>query len=373
MQTVNFVDLKRQYATIKDEVDAAVLGAIASTQYILGEEVAQFESEWAAACGVVQCVGVSSGTAALALAYEAVGVGPRDEVIAPANTFISTVLPLIRLGARVVLVDCDEYGQLDVEAARDAVTAHTRAIVGVDLYGHPCDADGIAALCSEHGLAFVEDAAQAHLATYRGRSCGSFGRIAAFSFYPGKNLGAYGDAGAITTDDVELADRIRMLRHLGQHAKYEHVALGYNERLDTLQAAVLRVKLRHLAGWTERRRAHAAAYDRLLAGSVTLPKVAPGADPVWHLYVIRAENRDEVRQALADEDIASGLHYPLPLHLQPALVGLGHTAGDFPATEEWARTLLSLPMFPELEPEEIERVADVVTRVAVPPVVQEPA
>jgi dTDP-4-amino-4,6-dideoxygalactose transaminase len=366
VQTVNFVDLKRQYASIKDEVDAAVLEAIASTQYILGEEVTRFESEWAAACGVEHCVGVSSGTAALALAYEVVGVRAGDEVIAPANTFIATILPLVRAGARVVLVDCDEYGQIDVERARAAVTAKTRAVAGVDLFGHPCDADGLRALCDEHDLAFVEDAAQAHEATYRGRTCGSLGRIAAFSFYPGKNLGAYGDAGAVTTDDAELAARIRVLRDLGQRAKYEHVVIGGNERLDTIQAAVLRVKLRHLADWTERRRAHAASYNELLAGSVSLPPVAAWADPVWHLYVIRVENRDELRQALADEGIASGLHYPVPLHLQPALEDLGHRPGDFPVAEEWARTLLSLPMFPELEPDEIARVADVVTRVAVP-------
>ncbi len=367
MQPVNFVDLKRQYASIKDEVDAAVLDAIASTQYILGEEVSRFESEWAGACGVAHCVGVSSGTAGLALAYEAVGVRAGDEVIAPANTFIATILPVVRLGARVVLVDCDEYGQLDVEQARAAVTAKTKAVAGVDLFGHPCDADAIRALCDEHGLAFVEDAAQAHGAGYRDRTCGSLGRIAAFSFYPGKNLGAYGDAGAITTDDPDLADRIRMVRDLGQRAKYEHVVIGGNERLDTLQAAVLRVKLRHLAGWTEQRRAHAASYNRLLEGSVTLPPVAPWAHPVWHLYVIRARNRDELRQALADEGIATGMHYPLPLHLQPALSDLGHGAGDFPVAEAWAGTLLSLPMFAELQPEEIERVAGVVTGVAVPP------
>ena len=367
MQPINFVDLKRQYASIKDEVDAAVLGAIASAQYILGEDVTSFEHEWARACGVEHCVGVSSGTAALALAYEAVGVRPGDEVIAPANTFIATILPVVRMGARVRLVDCDEYGQLDVELARKAVTERTKAVVGVHLFGHPCDADGIRELCEQHGLAFVEDAAQAHCATYRNRMCGSLGDIAAFSFYPGKNLGAYGDAGAITTGDADLCSRIRVLRDLGQRAKYEHVVIGGNERLDTLQAAVLRVKLRHLADWNERRHAHAEAYDRLLEGAVTLPPVAAYGQPVWHLYVVRAENRDELRQALTDEGIASGMHYPLPLHLQPALSQLGHAAGDFPVTEEWARTLVSLPMFPELETEEIERVARVVTRVAVRP------
>jgi dTDP-4-amino-4,6-dideoxygalactose transaminase len=365
--SVSFVDLKRQYATIKDEIDAAVLASIASTQFILGAEVASFEAEWAARSGTRHCVGLSSGTAALALAYEVAGIGPGDEVIAPANTFIATVLPLFRLGAKVVLVDCDELGQLDVEQAARAVTGRTKAIAGVHLYGHPCDADAIRALCEEHGLVFVEDAAQAHGALYGGRPCGSLGDIAAFSFYPGKNLGAFGDAGCVTTDDAELADRIRVLRDLGQRSKYEHVVIGGNERLDTIQAAVLRVKLRHLDEWNALRRAHAAAYTRLLEDAVLVPQPADWAEPVWHLYVIRAENRDEVREALAEGGVATGLHYPLPLHLQPALAMLGHGRGDFPVTEEWSRTLLSLPMFPELTAPEIEHVASIVKRVAARP------
>jgi dTDP-4-amino-4,6-dideoxygalactose transaminase len=364
---INFVDLKRQYASIKDEVDPALIDAVASTQYILGEEVGRFEQEWAEFCSVQHCVGVASGTAALELAYEAVGIGAGDEVLAPANTFIATVLPLFRLGARPVLVDCDEYGQIDVEKAAAAVTPRTKAIAAVDLFGHPCDADAVQALCEAHDLVFVEDAAQAHGAEYKGRRCGSLGRIAAFSFYPGKNLGAYGDAGGVVTDDEELADRIRVLRDLGQRKKYEHVAIGGNERLDTIQAAVLRVKLRHLSAWNEARRRHAAEYSRLLDGAVRTPSVAPWADPVWHLYVVRAENRDEVRTALDEADIASGMHYPLPLHLQPALSMLGYSEGDFPVTERWARTLLSLPMFAELEQAEVERVADVVSRVATAP------
>jgi dTDP-4-amino-4,6-dideoxygalactose transaminase len=367
LMSVSFVDLKRQYAAIKDEIDAAVLASIASTQYILGADVAAFESEWAARCGVDHAVGVSSGTAALALAYEVAGLGPGDEVIAPANTFIATVLPLVRLGAKVVLVDCDEFGQLDVERAADAVTPKTKAIAGVHLYGHPCDAGAIRTLCDEHGLVFVEDAAQAHGALYRGRPSGSLGDIAAFSFYPGKNLGAFGDAGCVTTNDTELADRIRVLRDLGQRSKYEHVVIGGNERLDTIQAAVLRVKLRHLDEWNTLRRTHAAAYTRLLEDAVTVPRTADWADPVWHLYVIRAENRDEVREALAEGGVATGLHYPLPLHLQPALAMLGHSRGDFPVTEEWARALLSLPMFPELTTPEIEHTAAIVRRVAAPP------
>ena len=367
MSAINFVDLKRQYESIKDEVDPAVIDLIASTAYILGPDVAAFESEFAAFCEMERCVGVSSGTSALALAYEVAGIGPGDEVLAPANTFIATVLPLYKLGARPVLVDCDDFGQIDVAKASEAITASTKAIVGVDLFGHPCDADTIRALCDEHGLLFVEDAAQAHGAEYKGRRCGSLGDIATFSFYPGKNLGAYGDAGAVVTNDAELADRIGVLRDLGQRRKYEHTELGANDRLDTLQAAVLRVKLRHLAGWNDSRRAHAAAYTEQLGSAVRTPQVAEWANPVWHLYVIRAENRDEVRDALGAEDIASGLHYPLPLHLQPALAGLGHKQGDFPAAEEWARTLLSLPMFPELRDDEIARVCAVVSRVGAAP------
>jgi dTDP-4-amino-4,6-dideoxygalactose transaminase len=364
---ITFVDLKRQYESIKDEIDPTLIDAVASTQYILGEDVTRFEEEFAAYCSVDHCVGVASGTAALELAYEALGIGLDDEVIAPANTFIATVIPVFRLGARAVLVDCDEYGQIDVEQAAAAVTPRTKAIVGVDLYGHPCDADAIKALCDAHGLAFIEDAAQAHGAEYKGRRCGSLGDVAAFSFYPGKNLGAYGDAGGVVTNDEAIAARIRILRDLGQRKKYEHVAIGGNERLDTVHAAVLRVKLRHLDAWNAARRTHAAEYSRRLAGSVRVPEVADWANPVWHLYVIRAENRDDVRAALEEAEIASGMHYPLPLHLQPALSMLGHSAGDFPATEEWARTLLSLPMFAELTQDEVARVADAVSRVAAAP------
>jgi dTDP-4-amino-4,6-dideoxygalactose transaminase len=357
---INFVDLGRQYESLRAEVEPAVLSALASCQYILGEEVATFEREWAAYCGVEHAVGVSSGTAALQLAYEVVGVGSGDEVIAPANTFIASVLPLFRLGAKPVLVDCDAYGQIDVAQAEAAIGPRTKAIVGVHLFGHPCDAAALASLCDERGIAFVEDAAQAHGAELDGRRCGTFGRVAAFSFYPGKNLGAYGDAGAVVTDDPELAERLRVLRDLGQARKYEHVVLGGNERLDTVQAAVLRVKLRHLDGWNALRRDHASAYGRLFAGAVDVPRVADGADPVWHLYVIHAENRDELRAALDAADVATGLHYPTPLHLQPALARLGHAEGDFPESERRARTLLSLPMFPELRRDEVERVAAVV-------------
>jgi dTDP-4-amino-4,6-dideoxygalactose transaminase len=361
---VAFVDLGRQYASLKDEVDAAVLETLASSQYILGEAVGRFEREFADYCEVDECVGVASGTAALHLALEALGVGAGDEVIAPANTFIASILPVLRLGAKPVLVDCDAVtATIDVDAAAAAITPRTKAVLAVHLYGHPADAEALARVCEEHGVALVEDACQAHGARLRGRRVGGFGRAAAFSFYPAKNLGAYGDGGAVTTNDAEVAERVRLLRDLGQRGKYDFAVQGWNERLDTLHAAVLSVKLRRLDGWNESRRSHAAAYREALAdASLELPEPAAWAEPVWHLYVVRAANgsRDELRDALAARGIATGVHYPRPLHLEPVLASLGYAAGDFPVSERWCERLLSLPMFPELEPNEISYVARVI-------------
>jgi dTDP-4-amino-4,6-dideoxygalactose transaminase len=357
---VPFVDLGRQYHSIKDEVDAALLEAVGSMQYILGEEVGRFEREFADYCEAGECVGVGSGTAAIQLALEALEIGPGDEVIAPANTFIATILPVVRLGARPVLVDCDSAtATIDVELAARAVTPRTKALMAVHLYGHPAELDALGRLCDEHGIALVEDACQAHGARFRGRRVGAIGRIAAFSFYPAKNLGAYGDGGAVTTNDPELAERVRLLRDLGQRGKYDFAMLGSNERLDTIQAAALRVKLRRLDTWNELRRRHAAAYAEALDGdALELPRPAPWAEPVWHLYVVRLRhgNRDALREALGERGIATGLHYPLPLHLEPVLASLGHRAGDFPVAESWSERLLSLPMFPELEADQIKEV-----------------
>ena len=356
------VDLERQYGAIKDEVDTALLDAVASTQYVLGVELGRFEHEFARYCDTRHCVGVGSGTAAIQLALEALGISHGDEVIVPVNTFIGTVLPVLRLGATPVFVDCDEStATIDVQQAAAAVGPRTKAVIAVHLYGHPADVDPLREICSTHGLALVEDACQAHGARYRGRPTGGLGTIAAFSFYPGKNLGAFGDGGAITTDDDELADRIRLLRDFGRADKYLHVVEGWNERLDTIQAAVLRVKLRHLDRWNELRGRHAAAYTEALSTTdLRLPRARPWAGHVWHLYVVRTSQRDALHAALAAEDIAAGMHYPIPLHLQPVLAGLGHKPGDFPVAEGWARELLSLPMFPELEAGEIERVAAVI-------------
>jgi dTDP-3-amino-3,4,6-trideoxy-alpha-D-glucose transaminase len=357
---IPFVDLRRQYAAIGPELDRAVLDVLASTEFILGPAVAAFEEEWARHCEVAHCVGVASGTAALELAYAALDLRPGDEAIVPANTFIATVLPLLRLGVKPVLVDCDEHGLLAAHLVDRAVTPRTRAVVAVHLFGHPCDTDALAAVCDAHGLALVEDAAQAHGATCRGRRTGGLARIAAFSFYPGKNLGAAGDAGAVTTGDEALADRVRLLRDLGQRRKYEHEVAGTNERLDTLQAAVLRVKLPFLASWNARRAELARAYQERLADAVDVPRSPPWGDSVWHLFPIRTPRREALRARFAAEAVGHGLHYPLPLHLQPPLVGLGHGPGDFPRAESWSRDGLSLPLFPELEEHELDRVVGLV-------------
>jgi dTDP-4-amino-4,6-dideoxygalactose transaminase len=360
--TIRFVDLGRQYSSIKAEIDHALIETAASTQYILGEEVERFEGEFAAYCGTSFCVGVGSGTAAIQLALEGLGISQGDEVIVPANTFIGSVLPVLRLGAMPVLVDCDEAtATIDPELAAAAVGPRTKAVIAVHLYGQPGDIAPLQELCASRGLALIEDACQAHGARYRGHVVGGLGAAAAFSFYPAKNLGAFGDAGAVTTDDEGLANRIRRLRDFGRTDKYVHVIEGGNERLDTIQAAVLRVKLRHLDGWNARRRASAAEYGRALARStLRLPQTAAWAEHVWHLYVVRTVERDAIRAALGAQGIETGLHYPLPLPFQPALAQLGHVRGEFPVTERWADEVLSLPMFPELESDEIALIGEVI-------------
>jgi dTDP-4-amino-4,6-dideoxygalactose transaminase len=362
--TVPFVDLARQHDSIRPELEAALARVVANGDYILGEDVRLFEEEFAAYCGVGRCVGVGSGTAAILLALEALGVGAGDEVVVPANTFVASVFPILKLGATPVLVDCDEVtATLDPELVERALTPRTRAVLAVHLYGHPADVDSVLEVCRPRGIPLVEDACQAHGAGYRGRRAGALGRVAAFSFYPSKNLGALGDAGAVTTDDEELADRIALLRDLGQRRKYEHAVAGWNERLDTLQAAVLRLKLRRLDTWNELRRSRAERYAHALAGAgLVLPRAEPWAEHAWHLYVVRSPARDSLRSALGEAGVATGLHYPAPVHLQDALAALGHREGDFPAAEAWSREGLSLPMFAELEDEEIDRVAAAAAR-----------
>jgi dTDP-4-amino-4,6-dideoxygalactose transaminase len=335
------------------------LQALRATDYILGHEVERFEQEFAAFCGARYGIGVDSGTSALELALRACDVGPGDEVITAANTFIATVIAISSTGATPVLVDIDPRTfTMDVDRVQTAITPRTAAVVPVHLYGHPVDMDAILELAGRHGLKVIEDACQAHGARYRGRLVGSLGHAAAFSFYPSKNLGACGDAGMVVSDDERLADAVRMLRNYGQRTKYEHVSTGFNRRLDNVQAAILRVKLQHLASWNAARRAHAAAYTRLLAGSgVTTPTEADYAFAVWHLYVVRCADRVRVKFGLDQRGIASGIHYPIPVHLQPGCRSLGYARGDFPVTERVADEILSLPMYPELTPELIQDVS----------------
>ena len=361
-ERVPLVDLAAQYPEIRADVDAAIARVLDSTAFILGREVADFEAAFAAHVGATGAVGVASGTAAIELALRACGVTAGDEVITAAHTFIATAEAISHTGARPVFVDIDPVTfNLDPAAVRAALTPRTRAIVPVHLYGQPADMTELMALAREHGLFVVEDAAQAHGAEVDGRRCGSIGDLAAFSFYPGKNLGAYGDAGAVTGTNEALLARVRKLRDHGRTSKYEHDEVGFGERMDALQAAILGVKLRHLESWTERRRAHARRYDELLQElPVELPREAADRRHVYHLYVVRAERRDELLAHLKASGIDAGIHYPVPLHLQPAYADLGYVAGSLPETERAAREILSLPMYPELVDAQLVAVADAI-------------
>ncbi|MCE5229771.1 DegT/DnrJ/EryC1/StrS family aminotransferase [bacterium] len=356
---IPFLDLKAQHRAIKDEILPLWAAILEQGSFIGGEHVEGLEREFAEACGVRYAVAVGSGTDALRLIFIALGLGPGDEVITVPNTFIATTEAITQAGGRPVFVDVrpDTYN-MDPEAIEAAISPRTRGIVPVHLYGQPADMDPILRIAARHGLWVVEDAAQAHLAEYRGRKAGSMGTAAAFSFYPGKNLGACGEAGMITTGDAELAAKTRMLRDHGQARKYYHDLEGYNARCDALQAAALRVKLKYLPAWTEARRNHAQLYRRLLgdAAGVVTPAIGAGTNPVWHLFVVQVDGRDEVMEAMNGAGIHCGLHYPIPLHLQKAYAAMEIGAGAFPVAEELSRRALSLPMFPELTDQAISDV-----------------
>src|SRR6266481_1294756 len=356
---VPFVDLSAQYPTIATEINEAVAKVIHDTDFILGREVGLFEEEFAAYCEAKYAVGVDSGTSALELAMRAYEIGSGDEVITAANTFIASALAISHAGAKPVLVDVDPYTYtIDVACIAKAITARTRAILPVHLYGHPAHMDPIRQLAEKYGLVVIEDACQAHGARYKGERAGSLGHAAAFSFYPGKNLGAFGDGGMVVTNDRDIAKRLEMLRNYGQKEKYHHQFRGYNRRLDTLQAAILRVKLKYLEKWNAARRWNARLYQQSLEGSgVVTPTEAAGAESVWHLYVIRTEQRDVLRDHLVSRGISASIHYPIPIHLQPAYRDLGYQRGDFPVTEAHAQQILSLPMYAELTTELVEYVA----------------
>jgi dTDP-4-amino-4,6-dideoxygalactose transaminase len=361
---IPFVDLGRQYATIRDEVHAAIDGVLTRGDFILGKGVADFEEAFAAKSGAAFGIGVDSGTSALELALRAYGIGPGDEVITQANSFIATALAISHSGATPVLVDADpETYMIPPKLIRRAITPKTKAIMPVHLYGHPADMDAIMAIATEHDLIVIEDASQAHTATYRGQPVGSIGHAGAFSLYPAKNLGAYGDAGIIVTNDPEVAERLRLLRNYGSVKKYYHDTDGFNRRMDTMQAEVLSVKLRYLDEWTTARRSHAARYSELLSdlgAAVKIPSSEVWADPVYHLYVIEVDDRDGLQQALSERGIGTVIHYPVPIHQQKAYAALGHVEGDFPVTDAAARRVLSLPMFAEITDDEIVAVVEAV-------------
>jgi dTDP-4-amino-4,6-dideoxygalactose transaminase len=359
---IPFVDLAAQYESIKQEVEAAVRATLASNQFILGKEVAAFEEEFAAYCGVKYGVALNSGTSALHLALLAVGVGPGSEVITVSCTFVATVAAIAYTGARPVFIDVDARTlNMDAGQIESAITDRTKAIMPVHLHGHPADLDPILEIAHRHGLPVIEDAAQAHGAEYKGRRVGSLGDLGCFSFYPSKNLGAYGEGGMVVTDNEGFARTMRMLRDWGQEKKYHHVLKGFNYRMDGVQGAILRVKLRRLDGWNEARRRHAALYNELLAdtGVQTPVEMAYGRH-VYHIYAVRTSMRDGLQAALTVKDIKTAIHYPIPVHLQKAYEEYGYGPGDLIVTEQASQELLSLPMFPELSSSQIEKVEQVV-------------
>ena len=358
---IQFVDLRAQHDSIRKELFDAITGIIDNSAFIMGPAIKEFEPKFAEFCGSRHAIGCSSGTSALHLALWALGIGAGDEVITIPHTFIATAEAISLCGAKPVFVDIDPATYtMDPSKLEAAITPKTKAVITVHLYGNPTNMDPILEIARKHGLKVVEDCAQAHGAEYKGKRVGSIGDIGCFSFFPGKNMGAMGDAGAVLTDNDEIAQKVRMLRNHGREGKYEHQYVGYNERMDNLQAAILNVKLPHLAAWNELRREHAAEYSKLLAGIVSTPTEAPGCKPVYHLYVIRHPKRDELQKYLKEKGIATGVHYPLPLHLQPAYADLNYKEGDFPATEQAAKEVLSLPMYPEMTSAMIQEVAEAI-------------
>lgn len=355
--SIPFLDLQAQYRAIKQEIDPAIQGVIDAHAFAGGPAVDRFEQEFAAFSGVAHCVGVNSGTAALQLLLQAHGIGPGDEVITVANTFFATAEAIILSGATPVLVDCDERTALiDVRQVEAAITQRTKAVIPVHLYGQPAPMEELASLAKKHGLLLFEDACQAHGAKLHGQTAGGMADGAVFSFYPGKNLGAYGEAGAVATNDAGIAGNIRMLRDHGQPAKYVHRLIGMNERMDGIQGAVLSVKLKHLPTWNEARRNNAALYRKYLPTNIQLFEELPGAQGVYHLFVVRVPDRDAVQKKLQERGIQTGIHYPIPIHLQEAVTSYGWKKGQFPVSEKLAEEILSLPMFPELTEAQIEEV-----------------
>jgi dTDP-4-amino-4,6-dideoxygalactose transaminase len=356
--SVPFLDLQQQFRDLEPLFQQAIWPLLRSAKFIEGAAVTTFEKEFAKYCGVAEAVALDSGTAALHLAMVALGIGRGDEVVCPTSTFIATAAAIAVTGARPVFVDADPCNwQMDVDQVRRAIGPKCKAVVAVHLYGQPVEVARLKEACAENGVHLIEDAAQAHGARYEGQRAGALGAAGCFSFYPGKNLGAFGDGGAVTTNDSELAERIRRLRNHGRLTKYEHAEVGFNFRMDAIQAAALNVKLPYLDKWNERRRALAAQYRERLAGlPIRLPAAISPTEPVHHLFPVLTSERDRLAEFLKQRQIETGVHYPVPLHLQPAFSKLGHKVGDFPVAESIARQELSLPIFPEMTEEQIDSV-----------------
>jgi len=361
---IQFVDLHKQYEPLKEEILSGISEVLDGMHLFLGENVQQLEKDFAQFCGAAHGIGVSDGTAALNIILRAMDIGPGDEVITVSHTFIATAEAIILTGAKPVFVDIDPHTYLmDVAQVEAKITAHTKAILPVHLYGQTVDMDPLMEIAHRHGLRVVEDACQAHGAEYKGHKAGTLGDAAGFSFYYSKNLGAYGEGGFISTNDSELATKMRKIRDHGSGIRYHHDLVGVNGRLDEIQAVVLRAKLPHLAAWNEKRREHAHLYSELLKNTLAvLPTEHAGNTPVYHLYVIRTPRRDEMQNFLKEQGVATGIHYPIPVHLQKSMEYLGHKPGDFPVTEDVVSNILSLPMYAEISDDEIKYVADSVKK-----------
>ena len=361
MSKIPFLDLQRQYSQIKDEVDVAMRAVVERCDFIGGQAIRDFEAAFATFCQAKHAVGVSNGTDAIWLALKALGISEGDEIIVPTHTFIGTTVSIKRAGASIKFVDANPLTlNIDVSKIEAAITPRTKAIIAVHLYGQPAEMDYILKFARQHDLKVLEDAAQAHGASYHGQTVGGIGDVATFSFYPGKNLGAYGDGGAVVTNDPEIAEAVRLYRDCGRTTKYEHAVEGFNHRLDTLQAAVLGVKLRYLAEWNAGRRRVAAKYHQLFMGYENIWTVSEpeGVEGVYHLFVTQVDKRDDVLQKLTNAGIGCGIHYPIPLHLQPAYAHLGHQQGSFPVAEAAGSRLLSLPVYAEMTDAMVEQVAE---------------
>lgn len=357
---VPFVDLKAQYHSLKNEFDAAILDVVGNTAFVAGRYAAAFEASFAEYIGVENCIAVANGTDALEIALAAIGIGPGDEVIVPANTFFATAEAVANVGATAVFVDCEpNFYNIDVEKIEEKITPRTKAIIPVHLYGLPAEMDGVMAIAKKHGLKVFEDCAQSHGADYKGKRTGTFGDVATFSFYPGKNLGAYGDAGAIVTNDADASTRARLIANHGQPAKYQHTVIGRNSRMDGIQAAVLSLKLQHLDDWLDARRRNADRYNELLADTgIPLPTAPEYSRHTYHLYVIRVKDRDAVAVKLNEAGVDTGLHYPTALPFLAVYAEAGYQPSDFPVAHSQMSELLSLPMYAELTDEMIEYVCE---------------